>query len=219
MAVPVSLNNRQYNSQLYNSGPLSLRDVTTNRAELVHQELYNAALNDLIDDLDDYDYSKDDAKYSKAPFHFMGEYNKDLYLTEDEDRKKISNYFIEDNINNIIEVNGHEYWEASAVYIIFKIFNTYNNRYIFVKKYYMLDEYWAPYLTKHEKKTINVKISKEDLSDVRIVNYDYIRGKATMRSKINNIDYDVDFDLLSNEDYIDNDILLPDNLFIQTITV
>lgn len=219
MPIPISLNNKQYNGQLYASGPLSLRDVTTNRAEMVHQELYDAALNDLMKDLQNYIYDKDNERYSKAPFHFVGEVNEKLGLTELEDRKKISNYFDEEYIYNIVEMNADEYWLASSVYIIFRIFNVSRNTFIFVKKSYDLSPYWAPYLSKHEKKTINVKVSQENLSDVRITKYDYIRGKATMTSKINEIDYDVDFDLLSNNDYVDNDILLPDNMFTQIITI
>ena len=247
MASPFTLNLNNYNKPLYYSGPLSMRDVTTNRAENIHRELYDAALNDLIDDLGSFDYDKDDEKYSKAPFHFFGEmnylwlddssdsddsseYDSSEYEDEEdfdyEDRTNpenpriyISNYFTEENINSIIEMNGQEYWEPSSVYIIFKIFNLYNNKYIFVKKLYNLDSYWTPYRTKYEKNSTNVKVSKENLADTRIIHYDYLKGKATMQSKVHEIEYEMDFDLLSPNDFVDNELLLPRNLFIQSITL
>ncbi len=227
MAVPLTLTPNNYSGQLYYSGPLSLRDVSTNRAERVHTELYEAAIDDLMRDLGNYSYEKDDEKYRKAPYHFIGE---DLYIFDDDEfdyddienpdnpRLYISNYFIEDNIYSIIEMNGNEYWEPSSVYIVFRIFNTYNNKNIFVKKLYDLSAYWTPYLTKYEKNSTKVKVSKENMGDARIVHYDYINGKARMQSKLHEIEYDVDFDLLSPNDFIDNEILLPKELFAQIIS-
>ena len=62
-----------------------------------------------------------------------------------------------------------------------------------------------------------VMYDKEVGNDAEVIKYDYIRGKATIYSRLNDFTYEVDFDELNSNDVRSSELTLPHNLFIKNI--
>jgi len=181
--------NHYYNDTYYRSGPLSAVDVANGKAMCVHKLIYKNALSMLLNELDLYPG----------------------YLNENNEMTK----FTINDIYNIIELNDNEFWKPSKVYIIYKIRTEKGNR--FIRKKYDLTSYWFSYIQKYNKKTNKIKITNENINDIEIVKYDYIKGEATLRSKSTGVEFIVDFNDLTGDDVISDDLRLDDDLFIKQI--
>ena len=73
--------------------------------------------------------------------------------------------------------------------------------------------------TKENHSVSNVKFDKNIPNDTEIVKYDYIRGKAIVRSKLEDIEYDVDFDEINNSDNESDDVKLPYDTFTRLVNI
>lgn len=201
------LTSHRFDDNIYPSGPLSLQEVSSNKANNIHDELYEYSLNMLLDNIDKYDYSNDDIKYS----------NKYPNVT-------ISDKITKDNVFNILEIAADEYWRASDVIIIFKVPIEYDDeenihikKYLFIKHRYTLKPYWFSSVQKYDSDSIDPIITKEDISDKAIIKYDYVNGKATFKSRQTDVEYDMDFENLRSSDRVSKELSLPDDLFIMQI--
>ena len=178
-------------------GPRKYTELANDVPNRVHKELYNAAIEKLIDDLDNYtDVNEvidkpDDASWT-------------------------------DLIISIIEMPYTEYWRASDVVITFRYFKRNSNDQMVpkLKKFtFDLTPYWGNCYTKDIYNSSAVKFDKNIPNDTEIVKYDYIRGRAVVRSKLEDIEYDVDFDEINNTDVESEDVRLPFDTFTRLVNI
>ena len=179
-------------------GPRKYTELANDVPNRVHKELYNAAIEKLIDDLDNYtdvnDVIKKDDKVNWT-----------------------------DLIISIIEMPYTEYWRASDVVITFRYFpkSESNEKHIPKLKKFTFDltPYWGNCYTKDIYNSLAVKFDKNIPNDTEIVKYDYIRGRAVVRSKLEDIEYDVDFDEINNTDVESEDVRLPFDTFTRLVNI
>lgn len=181
-------------------GPRKYTELANDVPNRVHKELYNAAIEKLIDDLDNYtdvnDVIKKDDKVNWT-----------------------------DLIISIIEMPYTEYWRASDVVITFRYFpkpkpESNEKQIPKLKKFtFDLTPYWGNCYTKDTYNSSAVKFDKNIPNDTEIVKYDYIRGRAVVRSKLEDIEYDVDFDEINNTDVESEDVRLPFDTFTRLVNI
>lgn len=179
-------------------GPRKYTELANDVPNRVHKELYNAAIEKLIDDLDNYtdvnDVIKKDDKVNWT-----------------------------DLIISIIEMPYTEYWRASDVVITFRYFvksESTGQMIPKLKKFtFDLTPYWGNCYTKDIYNSSAVKFDKNIPNDTEIVKYDYIRGRAVVRSKLEDIEYDVDFDEINNTDVESEDVRLPFDTFTRLVNI
>ena len=179
-------------------GPRKYTELANDVPNRVHKELYNAAIEKLIDDLDNYTDVNDVIKKDK-----------DVNWT--------------DLIISIIEMPYTEYWRASDVVITFRYFpkSGANEKQLPKLKRFTFDltPYWGNCYTKDIYNSSAVKFDKNIPNDTEIVKYDYIRGRAVVRSKLEDIEYDVDFDEINNTDVESEDVRLPFDTFTRLVNI
>ena len=178
-------------------GPRKYTELANDVPNRVHKELYNAAIEKLIDDLDNYTDVND-------------------VIQKDDDTSWT------DLIISIIEMPYTEYWRASDVVITFRYFKRNSNDQMVpkLKKFtFDLTPYWGNCYTKDTYNSSAVKFDKNIPNDTEIVKYDYIRGRAVVRSKLEDIEYDVDFDEINNTDVESEDVRLPFDTFTRLVNI
>lgn len=178
-------------------GPRKYTELANDVPNRVHKELYNAAIEKLIDDLDNYTDVNDVIK-------------------------KPDGASWTDLIILIIEMPYTEYWRASDVVITFRYFKRNSNDQMVpkLKKFtFDLTPYWGNCYTKDIYNSSAVKFDKNIPNDTEIVKYDYIRGRAVVRSKLEDIEYDVDFDEINNTDVESEDVRLPFDTFTRLVNI
>ena len=178
-------------------GPRKYTELANDVPNRVHKELYNAAIEKLIDDLDNYTDVNDVIQ-------------------------KDNNVNWTDLIISIIEMPYTEYWRASDVVITFRYFKRNSNDQMVpkLKKFtFDLTPYWGNCYTKDTYNSSAVKFDKNIPNDTEIVKYDYIRGRAVVRSKLEDIEYDVDFDEINNTDVESEDVRLPFDTFTRLVNI
>ena len=179
-------------------GPRKYTELANDVPNRVHKELYNAAIEKLIDDLDNYTDVNDVIKKDK-----------DVNWT--------------DLIISIIEMPYTEYWRASDVVITFRYFHKSESTGQIIPKLkkftFDLNPYWGNCYTKDIYNSSAVKFDKNIPNDTEIVKYDYIRGRAVVRSKLEDIEYDVDFDEINNTDVESEDVRLPFDTFTRLVNI
>lgn len=178
-------------------GPRKYTELANDVPNRVHKELYNAAIEKLIDDLDNYTDVNDIIQ-------------------------KDDNVNWTDLIISIIEMPYTEYWRASDVVITFRYFKRNSNDQMVpkLKKFtFDLTPYWGNCYTKDIYNSSAVKFDKNIPNDTEIVKYDYIRGRAVVRSKLEDIEYDVDFDEINNTDVESEDVRLPFDTFTRLVNI
>ena len=179
-------------------GPRKYTELANDVPNRVHKELYNAAIEKLIDDLDNYTDVNDVIKKDK-----------DVNWT--------------DLIISIIEMPYTEYWRASDVVITFRYFHKSESTGQMIPKLkkftFDLTPYWGNCYTKDIYNSSAVKFDKNIPNDTEIVKYDYIRGRAVVRSKLEDIEYDVDFDEINNTDVESEDVRLPFDTFTRLVNI
>ena len=178
-------------------GPRKYTELANDVPNRVHKELYNAAIEKLIDDLDN-------------------------YTDVNEVIEKPDDATWTDLIISIIEMPYTEYWRASDVVITFRYFKQNSNGQMIpkLKKFtFDLTPYWGNCYTKDIYNSSAVKFDKNIPNDTEIVKYDYIRGRAVVRSKLEDIEYDVDFDEINNTDVESEDVRLPFDTFTRLVNI
>ena len=179
-------------------GPRKYTELANDVPNRVHKELYNAAIEKLIDDLDNYTDVNDVIQ-------------------------KDDNVNWTDLIISIIEMPYTEYWRASDVVITFRYFHKSESTGQMIPKLkkftFDLTPYWGNCYTKDIYNSSAVKFDKNIPNDTEIVKYDYIRGRAVVRSKLEDIEYDVDFDEINNTDVESEDVRLPFDTFTRLVNI
>lgn len=104
-------------------------------------------------------------------------------------------YFIKSH--KILEIKNSEYWQPSTIVIIGK-------RRPYRKAHVDLTPWWNWYQSKRNFNIKDIKITDQVLNDSELVYLDYVKGIAYMRTKLDGIEYAVDFD------YLDENIVVSD---------
>jgi len=122
-------------------------------------------------------------------------------------KKIMSQQFIDIffSTHKIIEVKNSEYWMPSSIII-------YNRIYPYTKKIIDLTPYWNTYQDHSDLTLSTIKMTDENILDSQIQSFDYVRGKAQMYSKMNDMNYEIDFD------YLGKDVDLSEEMLTDTFT-
>ena len=106
-----------------------------------------------------------------------------------------------------IEIKNIEYWLASTVMIVSKI-------YPYRKNYIDLAPWWNRSIEQHDRSILSLKLTNDDegILDAEIIEINYVSGKAKLYSKSNDLTFEVPFEYL-NEDNTISDSLLLTNTF------
>lgn len=158
------------------NGPIKFDELVNDVPNRVHEELYNIAVNKLINDLDNYNLN--------GIHPAKGQSWNDIILS-------------------IKEISYSDYWYPSDVQITFKIYDK-NGKPGFKRLIFDLHEYWLNCYEKDNTKSYSVKYDNNIENDIEIIKYDYIKGKATLRSKLEDSEYIIDFDELT-KNYVESD--------------
>lgn len=105
--------------------------------------------------------------------------------------------------HKIIEIKNSEYWQPSAIVIIGK-------KYPYNKAHINLKPWWNWYQSKSDKKISDIKITQEMINDSELVFLDYVKGIAYMKTKLDGIEYEVDFDFLDDNITVSDEYSLKD---------
>ena len=103
--------------------------------------------------------------------------------------------------HKFIEIKNKEYWLPSLVVIIGK-------RRPYKKVNINLTPYWNWYQAKFDKQINAIKLTKDTLYDSELVALNYVRGIATFRTKLEGIEFNVDFDFLDGGIRVSDDLSL-----------
>ena len=107
------------------------------------------------------------------------------------------------NTHRFFEIKNDEYWKPSSVMII-------GVMHPYTKKTIDLDEWWNYYQEKKQQSISKIKLLEDQINDSEVIYINYVTGKAKMRSKLEGIEYDVDFDYLSDETEVADEYTLSD---------
>lgn len=170
-------------------------DLANDKSNEVHKALYDNALQKLFNDFESWE---------------------DVPVDELE-----PNETIYDRIINILEIPGSEYWKPSSVIITFKKYDVDGDKKTpyFIKLEFNLSEYWDVQYSRAMKKSGMIMYDMNIPNDLEIIKYDYLRGKAIFKSRLEDIQYEVDFDDLHEYDVESDEVYLPGDAFIKQINL
>ena len=173
----------KYNNLLYdNNGPVSFAEYVSDKCNIVHEQLFNDALQKLLNII----------------LYIINANNKDdkIGMTIDEFK----------NMYNIIEIKQNEYWQPSKIILSYR--NTENNK---IKRHTIdLTPYWnTSNYPKNKVSDIKV-LGYHDVVDFEIIYIDYMKATATLRSKTRGIEITVPFSSIDGNTPISEDFLLSD---------
>lgn len=134
----------------------------------------------------------DNAKYNDEAFkhfnffNYISKTNKNiLYLFKE---YTLSLY---KNNHRIIEIKNNEYWMPSSIVII-------SNVHPYTKQTISLAKYWNYIQGKNNLNISDIKLTDYQINDAELIEMNYVRGVATMRSKLNDMIFEVPFEYLNS---------------------
>lgn len=104
----------------------------------------------------------------------------------------------------IFEIKMKEYWMPSSILVMCK-------KYPYRRKKYSLEDYWNNYQDKSKIKINNIKLLDEEINDAEILYLDYVNGKAKVESRLNDIQFEIDFDYINEDTKISDEYSLENN--------
>ena len=108
--------------------------------------------------------------------------------------------------NKVIELKNDEYWKPSKLIILSR---EYENG--FTKTVVDLTLYWNTELSFQNKTYKNIKFDNENINDFEITYIDYVKGKATIKSKTTDKEYKIDFDDIDSNMRISDELFMTDS--------
>lgn len=108
--------------------------------------------------------------------------------------------------NKVIELKNDEYWKPSKLIILSR---EYENG--FTKTVVDLTLYWNTELSFQNKTYKNIKFDNENINDFEITYIDYVKGKATIKSKTTDKEYKIDFDDIDSNMGISDELVMNDS--------
>ena len=131
----------------------------------------------------------DDAKYNPninfSIFDYMDQSNKSIL-------KLFREYVLSLYKSNhkVIEIKNDEYWMPSSIIII-------SNVSPYTKKVESLEKYWNNIQSKDDLNVSDIKLTDYDINDAEIIDINYVSGKAQLRSKLNDMKFEVPFEYIN----------------------
>jgi hypothetical protein len=131
----------------------------------------------------------DDAKYNPNItfniFNYLDQSNKSILKLFRE--YVLSLYKIN---HKVIEIKNDEYWMPSSIIII-------SNVSPYTKKVESLEKYWNNIQSKDDLNVSDIKLTDYDINDAEIIDINYVSGKAQLRSKLNDMKFEVPFEYIN----------------------
>lgn len=182
----------QFNDIFYGSGPVKAMDTVSNRYNIIHEKLYNEALEDFLN-------------------NYQWTVNQDGTMTLEEGTGGLD---APDSIwkyCKFSEIPDSEYWQPSDVQITY-MNPTSTQGLKFNQIRIDLTEFWNnEYIKKNMLKDHSDLYLRDDtLRDAQIVYTDYVRGKVVMKSRYTGEEFEVDFDYVNGNTRISPEATLED---------
>ena len=201
------VSNQTYDKLSYSKGKITYHDYVTNKLDNVHNMLFDDALQKYM--------LKNLWRDSKEEFYEHG-YNelKQEYRIIDIKREiyfepSVAKLIPKHNIDNKkLNIDLTHYWNND--YIVKNIFLDYRVKPIANN----LAEYGDTY--RQDIKDITKDINNACIYDAEIIEWDYVRGRAKLRSRVWNIEFYVDYKYI-NSDVKEAESLSIDNTFASLI--
>lgn len=124
-------------------------------------------------------------------------------------KQLIENYFKKLSLDNykkthrIIEIKNDEYWQPSTIIDI-------KTTYPYKKSIISLEKYWNMTQGFRDIDIYDVKNTLENIKDAELINLDYIKGIAKIRSRTNDIEFNVPFKYLDENINVSDEMTLND---------
>lgn len=197
------VSNQTYDKLSYSKGKITYHDYVTNKLDNVHNMLFDDALQKyMLDNLwrdskeEFYEHGYNDLKQK----YRIIDIKREIYF-EPSIAKLIPKHNIDDKKLNI---DLEQYWNND--YIVKNIFLDYR-----VKP---IANNLAEYGDTYRQDTTNINNAR--IYDAEIIEWDYVRGRAKLRSRVWNIEFYVDYKYI-NSDVKEAESLSIDNTFASLI--
>ena len=201
------VSNKTYDKLSYSKGKITYHDYVTNKLDNVHNMLFDDALQkymldklwiDSKEEFYEHGYNELKQKYR------IIDIKREIYF-EPSVAKLIPKHNIDDKKLNI---DLEQYWNND--YVVKNIFLDYRIKPIANN----LAEYGDTY--RQDIKDITKDINNARIYDAEIIEWDYVRGRAKLRSRVWNIDFYIDYKYI-NSDVKEAESLSIDNTFASLI--
>lgn len=189
------VSNKTYDKLSYSKGKITYHDYVTNKLDNVHNMLFDDALQKYM-----LEHGYNDLKQK----YRIIDIKREIYF-EPSVAKLIPKHNIDDKKLNI---DLTQYWNND--YIVKNIFLDYRVKPIANN----LAEYGDTY--RQDIKDITKDINNACIYDAEIIEWDYVRGRAKLRSRVWNIEFYVDYKYI-NSDVKEAESLSIDNTFASLI--
>lgn len=210
MIVNQYINRKSYSDMLYDSRPVSFSEYMSNKYDILHHNMYEAALNAFIEEWLNNKQSYI-GKSKDVCENFIQKNSNMKYCCGDKVFDVNSVYEFKQQ-SYIYEIMPSEYWQPAQIIIMTKFISLASPN---LKWTVDLSPWWNMWQSKSDKTYTTKKISKDgNWYDAKITRFDYMHGKATLYSKTNDQSYEVPFDYLSGDEDIDDSFSLA-NTFTQ----
>lgn len=189
------VSNKTYDKLSYSKGKITYHDYVTNKLDNVHNMLFDDALQKYM-----LEHGYNDLKQK----YRIIDIKREIYF-EPSVAKLIPKHNIDDKKLNI---DLEQYWNND--YIVKNIFLDYRVKPIANN----LAEYGDTY--RQDIKDITKDINNACIYDAEIIEWDYVRGRAKLRSRVWNIEFYIDYKYI-NSDVKEAESLSIDNTFASLI--
>ena len=189
------VSNKTYDKLSYSKGKITYHDYVTNKLDNVHNMLFDDALQKYI-----LEHGYNDLKQK----YRIIDIKREIYF-EPSIAKLIPKYNIDGKKLNI---DLTQYWNND--YVVKNIFLDYRIKPIANN----LAEYGDTY--RQDIKDITKDINNARIYDAEIIEWDYVRGRAKLRSRVWNIEFYIDYKYI-NSDVKEAESLSIDNTFASLI--
>lgn len=185
------VSNKTYDKLSYSKGKITYHDYVTNKLDNVHNMLFDDALQKYM-----LEHGYNDLKQK----YRIIDIKREIYF-----EPSVAKLIPKHNIDEKLNIDLTQYWNND--YIVKNIFLDYR-----VKP---IANNFAEYrfrLAKDIPQQDTTDIKNACICDAEIIEWDYVRGRAKLRSRVWNIEFYVDYKYI-NSDVKESDSLSIDNLF------
>ena len=200
------VSNKTYDKLSYSKGKITYHDYVTNKLDNVHNMLFDDALQKYM--LDNLWRDSEEEFYEHGYNELKQEYRiidikREIYF-----EPSVAKLIPKHNIDEKLNIDLTQYWNND--YIVKNIFLHYRVKPIANN----LAEYGDTY--RQDIKDITKDINNARIYDAEIIEWDYVRGRAKLRSRVWNIDFYIDYKYI-NSDVKEAESLSIDNTFASLI--
>ena len=188
------VSNKTYDKLSYSKGKITYHDYVTNKLDNVHNMLFDDALQKYMLE---HGYNELKQKYR------IIDIKREIYF-----EPSIAKLIPKHNIDEKLNIDLTQYWNND--YIVKNIFLDYRVKPIANN----LAEYGDTY--RQDIKDITKDINNACIYDAEIIEWDYVRGRAKLRSRVWNIEFYIDYKYI-NSDVKEAESLSIDNTFASLI--